>query len=286
MFAMIGLAAVFLCVFGAYAVGGGKIAVILDALPGEVVTIGGAAVCAFLTANSTDVIRHSTAAVKRVFKGARYSKREYMDLLALLYRILRSIKTKGVLSIEQHIEKPFESSLFNAHPLVLRDVATVEFITDYMRMFSTGVDSPLELDALMEREIEKARHEDLHPAHAFSIMADGMPALGIVAAVLGVIKTMGSITEPPEVLGGLIGHALVGTFMGIFLAYCIVAPVATRLRGIAEEENRFRHVVRAAITAHLAGYAPQVSIEAARKEIPTEHMPKFYELEEALAAVA
>ncbi|MEA1675334.1 flagellar motor stator protein MotA [Nitrospirillum sp. BR 11163] len=286
MFAAIGLLGVFICVFGSFMIFGGKIGIILEALPGEFMTIGGAAICGFMVANSTHTIKQALGAVKRIFPGAKFHKKEYMELLSLLYQILKTMKTKGVLAIEQHIEKPLESNIFNAYPSIMKDPFTVKFIADYLRMFSIGVDNPHELEALMEQEIEKAKHEDLHSSHAFQTMADAMPALGIVAAVLGVIKTMASITEPPEVLGKLIGGALVGTFMGIFLSYCIIAPIASRLKGVAEEENQFYHVIRAAITSHLAGYAPQVSIEAARKKVPTEYMPDFNELEEALSAIS
>jgi len=286
MFAAIGLFGVFFCVFGGYVIFGGKMGIIVEALPKEVMIIGGSAVCSFLIANSAHTVKQSMADVKRIFGGARFHKQEYMELLSLLYQILKTMKSKGVLAIEQHIEKPMESNIFNAYPSIMKNPFTIKFIADYLRMFSIGVDNPHELEALMEQEIEKAKHEDLHSSHALQNMADAMPALGIVAAVLGVIKTMASITEPPEVLGKLIGGALVGTFMGIFLSYCIVAPIANRLKGIAEEENQFYHVIRAAITAHLAGYAPQVSIEAARKKVPTEYMPDFSELEEALSAIS
>lgn len=285
MFAIIGLAGVFFCVFGGYIIFGGKIGIIIEALPKEVMIIGGSAACTFLIANSTHVIKQSLGDIKKIFGGARFHKKEYMELLSLLYQILKTMKTKGVLAIEQHIEKPMESNIFNAYPTIMKDPFTVKFIADYLRMFSIGVDNPHELEALMEQEIEKVKHEGLHSSHAIQAVADAMPALGIVAAVLGVIKTMASITEPPEVLGKLIGGALVGTFLGIFLSYGLCAPIASRLKGIVEEENQFYHVIRAAITAHLGGYAPQVSIEAARKKVPSEYMPDFNELEEALSQI-
>ncbi|MFC7332674.1 flagellar motor stator protein MotA [Rhodocista pekingensis] len=286
MFPAIGLFGVFFCVFGGYIIFGGKIGIIVEALPKEVMIIGGSAVSSFLIANSSHVIKKSMADIKRIFGGARFHKKEYMELLSLLYQILKTMKTKGVLAIEQHIEKPMESNIFNAYPSIMKDPFTVKFIADYLRMFSIGVDNPHEMESLMEQEIEKAKHEDLHSSHALQTMADAMPALGIVAAVLGVIKTMASINEPPEVLGKLIGGALVGTFMGIFLSYCIVAPIASRLKAITEEEMQFYMVIQAAITAHLAGYAPQVSIEAARKKVPSDYMPDFNELEEALSAIS
>ncbi len=286
MFAAIGLFGVFFCVFGGYVIFGGKMGIIIEALPKEVMIIGGAAVCSFLIANSSHTVKQSVADVKKIFGGARFHKKEYMELLSLLYQILKTMKTKGVLAIEQHIEKPMESNIFNAYPTIMKDPFTVKFIADYLRMFSIGVDNPHELESIMEQEIEKAKHEQLHSSHAIQGVADALPALGIVAAVLGVIKTMASITEPPEVLGKLIGGALVGTFLGIFLSYCLAAPIASRLKGIAEEETNYYIVIQAAITAHLSGYAPQVSIEAARKKVPSEYMPDFNELEEALSAIS
>jgi len=285
MFAAIGLFGVFFCVFGGYVIFGGKAGVIIEALPKEIMIIGGSAVCSFMIANSNHVIKQSMGDIKKIFGGARFHKKEYMELLALLYQILKTMKTKGVLAIEQHIEKPMESNIFNAYPAIMKDPFTIKFIADYLRMFSIGVDNPHELEALMEQEIEKVKHENMHSSHAIQTMADAFPALGIVAAVLGVIKTMGLISEPPEVLGKSIGGALVGTFMGIFLSYCICAPIAGRLKSIVEEEVQFYDVIRAAITAHLSGYAPQVSIEAARKKVPSEYMPDFNELEEALSAI-
>ncbi|WP_114395772.1 flagellar motor stator protein MotA [Oleisolibacter albus] len=286
MFAAIGLFGVFFCVFGGYVIFGGKIGIIVEALPKEVMIIGGSAVASFLIANSTHVIKQSLGDVKKIFGGSRFHKKEYMELLALLYQILKTMKTKGVLAIEQHIEKPMESNIFNAYPTVMKDSFTIKFIADYLRMFSIGVDNPHEMESLMEQELDKIKHEAMHSSHAIQTMADAMPALGIVAAVLGVIKTMASITEPPEVLGKLIGGALVGTFMGIFLSYCIAAPIASRLKAIVEEEMQFYNVVRAAVTAHLAGYAPQVSIESARKKVPSDYMPDFAELEEALSQIS
>lgn len=285
MFAAIGLGGVFVCVFGSYVIFGGKISIIIEALPGELMTIGGAAVCTFLIANNTHIVKHTLGSIKRIFAGSKYHHKEYMELLSLLYQILKTMKSKGVLAIEQHIEKPAESSIFNAYPAVAKDAVVIKFVADYLRMYSIGVDNPHEMESLMEQEVDKMKHEDLHASHALQTVADAMPALGIVAAVLGVIKTMASITEPPEVLGELIGHALVGTFMGIFMSYGLLAPVASSLKSIATEESQFYDVIRAAITAHLAGYAPQVSIEAARKKVPSEYMPSFAELEEALSSI-
>lgn len=285
MNAIIGLVGVFLAVFGGYIAFGGHIDIILEAVPKEVTIIGGSGLFSFMTTNSMHTIKASGKDVKKIFAGSKFHKKEYIELLSLLYQIMKTMKSKGVLAIEQHIEKPLESNIFNAYPAVMKSSLSVKFIADYLRMFSIGVDNPIEMETLMEQEIEKMMHEDQHSSHAIQGLADALPALGIVAAVLGVIKTMGSINEPPEVLGKLIGGALVGTFMGIFLAYCLAAPIAGRLKGIAEEDAMFFGVIKTAIVAHLGGYAPQVSIEAARKKVPTEYMPDFNELEEILSQI-
>ena len=285
MFAAIGLFGVFFCVFGGYVIFGGKMGIIVEALPKEVMIIGGSAVCSFLIANSAHTVKQSMADVKRIFGGARFHKQEYMELLSLLYQILKTMKSKGVLAIEQHIEKPMESNIFNAYPSIMKNPFTIKFIADYLRMFSIGVDNPHELEALMEQEIEKAKHEDLHSSHALQNMADAMPALGIVAAVLGVIKTMGSITEPPEILGKLIGGALVGTFLGVWLSYGFIGPISSILKQIADAELKYLQCMKAGLLAHLHGSAPAISVEYARKALASEVRPSFYEVEEACAAL-
>jgi chemotaxis protein MotA len=286
MFAMIGLGGVFFCVFGGYVIFGGKMGVIIEALPKEIMIIGGSGVSAFLIGNSAHVVKQSAGDFKKIFSGSKFHKKEYMEILALLYQILKTMKSKGVLAIEQHIEKPTESNIFNAYPTVMKDPFTVKFVADYLRMFSIGVDNPHELENFMEAEIEKIKHERGHSSHAIAGLAGAMPALGIVAAVLGVIKTMSLISEPPEVLGASIGGALVGTFMGIFLSYCIFEPVSNNLKAIVEDDINYYKVIKTAIVAHLSGYAPQVSIEAARKAVPSDYMPDFAELEEALSAIS
>ena len=198
MFAIIGLVGVFFCVFGGYVIFGGKMAIILEALPKEVMIIGGSGVSSFLITNSAHTVKASGKDIKKIFAGSPFHKKEYIELLSLLYQILKTMKSKGVLAIEQHIEKPLESNIFNAYPAVMKSSTTVKFISDYLRMYSIGVDNPMEMESLMEAEIDKMKHEDQHSSHAIQGLADALPALGIVAAVLGVIKTMASISEPPE----------------------------------------------------------------------------------------
>jgi len=193
--------------------------------------------------------------------------------------------SKGAMALEPHIEKPEESAAFQKFPKILRNHHASAIICDYLRMVGMNADDPNQIEDVMARELKKTLHEELHSAHALQTIADGLPALGIVAAVLGVVKTMGHISEPPAVLGAMIGSALVGTFLGVLLAYGMVGPIAARLQGIVEEEAKYFEVIRAVIVAHLHGNAPQVSVETGRKMAPNQHMPSFQEMEEAVQAV-
>jgi chemotaxis protein MotA len=192
------------------------------------------------------------------------------------------MKSKGLIALEQHIEKPEDSSIFKRYPRIANDHFALAFICDTLRMMTMSLEDPLQVEAAMEKQLEKHHHEALETATALQTMADGLPALGIVAAVLGVVKTMGAISEPPEVLGRMIGSALVGTFMGVFLAYGIVGPLSVRLKSIIDEEALFYHVIRDILVAHLHGNAAQVSVEIGRGSVPSESQPTFQELEETL----
>jgi len=200
----------------------------------------------------------------------------------MMYQDFRLAKTKGMLALEQHVEKPDDSTLFQQFPKFFADKHAVTFFCDYLRMLTLGTDNPHELEALIDEELETQHHEHLAVAHAVQNMADAMPALGIVAAVLGVIKTMGSITEPPEVLGHLIGGALVGTFAGVFMAYGFIGPLATAMTGVTDAEHKYFLCMKAGILAHLQGYAPAVSVEFARKALLSHTRPTFYEVEQAV----
>ena len=276
-----GLIFVLLCVFGSYVMAGGQMAPLLHALPHEMVTIGGAAVGTFVMANSLHDVKHALGGIGKVLKGASYKKADYIELLSLLYFFVRLASTKGSMALEPHIEKPDGSAAFQKFPKLLKNHHMSHMICDYLRMIGMNADDPNQIEDVMARELKKTLHEELHSAHALQTMADGLPALGIVAAVLGVIKTMGHINEPPSVLGAMIGSALVGTFLGILLAYGVVAPMAGRLKGVIEEEAKFHEVVRAVLVAHLHGNAPQISVETGRKMAPNQHMPSFEELETA-----
>jgi len=273
------------CVFGSYMVSGGSIDVLAEALPFELWTIGGAAIGAFVMANSMHDAKHSASSFKKIFTGAAFSKSDYVDLLSLLYFLARLASTKGNMALEPHIEKPEESPAFQKFPRVLANHFAVSMICDYLRMVGMNADDPNQIEDVMARELKKTLHEELHGAHALQTTADGLPALGIVAAVLGVIKTMSHIDRPPAVLGAMIGSALVGTFLGVLLAYGLAGPCASRLKSVVEEEAKYYEVIRAVLVTHLHGNAPQVSVESGRKMVPNEHMPTFLELEEAVQSV-
>ncbi len=269
-------------VFGGYTIAGGKFGIIIGALPFEMMMIGGAAVGAFLMSNSMAGVKHTLHAFGKIIKGAKYKKEDYTAMLSLLYFFVRLAQTKGAMALEPHIEKPEESSAFQKFPAILADHHATTLICDYLRMVGMNADDPHQIEDIMARELKKMKEEELHPSHALQNIADALPALGIVAAVLGVIKTMASIDQPPAVLGKMIGGALVGTFLGVLLAYGLMGPMAARLKGVVEEEAAFYEVIRAVIVAHLHGNAPQVSVEAGRKVVPSDLMPSFQELEAAL----
>ena len=259
-------------------------AVILHSLPFELMGILGSGIAAFLIANSMDVIKATLAGFGKIFGGAKWKKQDYKDLLSLLFQLTKTMKSKGVVALESHIEKPKESTIFQKYPKVLKDHFAVDFICDTLRMMTMNLEDPHQVEDAMEKQLEKHHHEAQAGAHALQNMADALPALGIVIAVLGVIKTMGSITEPPEVLGGMIGGALVGTFLGVFLAYGMIGPFATRLKDIVEQDGAYYKIIQSVLVAHLHGNAAQISVEIGRGDIPSTAQPSFAEMEEALNA--
>ena len=284
MFQIIGIIVLFSMVFGSFIMGGGKMAVILNALPHELMAIGGAGVAAFLISNSMTVIKGVGGGVGKAFAGPKWKPADYRDLLSLLFLLTKTMKSKGVIALESHIEKPSESTIFARYPKVTKDHFATDFICDTLRMMTMNLEDPHQVEDAMEKQLEKHHHEALAPSHALQSLADALPALGIVAAVLGVIKTMGSITEPPEVLGAMIGGALVGTFLGVFMAYGMVGPLATRMKSIVDEEAAFYKIIQSVLVAHLHGNAAQISVEIGRGDIPTPAQPTFLEMEEALSA--
>ncbi|MBW8270485.1 flagellar motor stator protein MotA [Caldovatus aquaticus] len=285
MTALLGFALLLAMVFGGYMAAGGHLDIILKALPFELMIIGGAAVGALLMANPPAVLKHTLGALGKILKGSRYAKADYVALLSLLYGLVRIAQTKGPMGLEPHIERPAESPAFARFPGIVADHHAVALICDYLRMVGMNADDPHQIEDVMARELRKIKEEELHPSHALQAIADALPALGIVAAVLGVIKTMGAIDQPPTVLGRMIGGALVGTFLGVLLAYGLVGPLAARLKAVVEEESQYYEVIRAVLVAHLHGNAPQVAVETGRKMAPSAHMPSFAELEQALQEV-
>jgi chemotaxis protein MotA len=285
MFQIIGIVLLFALVFGSFIISGGNIGVILHALPHEMMCIGGAAVASFLIGNSIEVIKATGGGLSKAFAGPKWKAGDYRDLLSLLFLLTKTMKSKGVIALESHIENPHDSTIFSRFPRIMKDHFAVDFICDTLRMMTMNLEDPHQVEDAMEKQLEKHHNEAHAPSHALQSLADALPALGIVAAVLGVIKTMGAITEPPEVLGEMIGSALVGTFMGVFLAYGLVAPLAARMKGIVEEEGSFYQIIQSVLVAHLHGNAAQISVEIGRGNVPSGAQPSFLELEETLSAM-
>jgi chemotaxis protein MotA len=284
MISLAGIAVLFIGVFGGYIMAGGHFGIILKTLPFELTMIGGAAVGALLINNSMPIVMKTLKGFGGFVSGSKWKKDDYRDLLCLLFLLTKLMKTKGMVALEAHIERPAESSIFQRFPKIAKDHFATDLICDSLRMMTMNLDDPHQLEDVMEKLLEKHHHEALEASHALQAMADGLPALGIVAAVLGVIKTMGSINEPPEVLGKMIGGALVGTFLGVFLAYGIVGPVAGRLKQIADEDFAFYQIIRDVLVAHLNGNAAQVSVEMGRTRVRSDIQPSFVELEQAIEA--
>lgn len=283
MFVGIGCAVVLVCVLGGYLASGGHFDVLIQ--PFEFLIIIGAAVGAFITSNPVSVLKGVGKGFGAAFKGAPFKKSDYLELLSLQFAIYKLAKSKGNLALEQHIENPHESALFSQFPGVAKNHHAIEFICDYLRLVTLGTENPHEMEALIDAELETHHHEQHQIASAIQNMADSTPALGIVAAVLGVIHTMGSITEPPAVLGHLIGGALVGTFMGILLSYGFVGPIAQAMNAAFAAEAKYLECIKAGLLAHIAGHPPAVSVEFARKALLSDVRPDFKELEEATGKV-
>src|SRR6202142_1198348 len=233
-----GIVILFACVFGGYLMTGSSLGVVLEALPHEILTIFGAALAAMIIGGSIYNLKKIAGSLSQVISGPRWKPTDYRDLLCLLFLLTKTMKSKGLIALEAHIEKPAESNIFKRYPRIMKDHFALDFICDTLRMMTMSLEDPHQVETNMEKQLEKHHHEALIGANALTTMADGLPALGIVAAVLGVIHTMGAISEPPEVLGGLIGSALVGTFLGVFLAYGIVGPMGTRLKAGIDEGAR------------------------------------------------
>ncbi|SEW41343.1 chemotaxis protein MotA [Cognatiyoonia koreensis] len=281
MVGFVGIAIVFVMVFGGYLLAGGKMGIILKSLPFEMIMIGGAALGAFVISNDTSAIKHTLKDVGKVFKGAKWKQQDYQDLMCLLFELIRIARANPV-ALEEHIESPDSSSIFGKYPRIQADGEAVALICDTLRSATMNYDDPHQVEEVLEKRIEATLHHKLHSTHALQTVADGLPALGIVAAVLGVIKTMGSIDQPPEVLGKLIGGALVGTFLGVFLAYGLVGPFAVRVKAVIEDDGHFYKLIREILVANLHRHAPNICIEVGRQNTPDHLRPDFSTLEEAL----
>ncbi|AKJ30989.1 flagellar motor stator protein MotA [Caldimonas brevitalea] len=279
MFVIIGYVVALGCIFGGFIIHGGNMGVILSALPTELMVIGGGAAGAFIVNNQTKVLKATLASIPKLLKGSKYSKARYMELMALLYEILQKARKEGLMSIEKDVETPHESPVFKKHATVGSDHHVVEFITDYLRMMVSGNLNAHEIEALMDSEIETHHHESHQAVAALTRVAGGLPAFGIVAAVLGVVNTMGSVGQPPPVLGAMIGSALVGTFLGILLAYGIVEPLAGLLEQKNDEDTKELQCIKTTLLASMQGYAPQVAVEFGRKVLYSTERPSFIELE-------
>ncbi|MCB2135649.1 MAG: flagellar motor stator protein MotA [Rhodobacteraceae bacterium] len=284
MIGIVGIAIIFITVFGGYVLAGGKLGIILKSLPFEMIMIGGAATGAFVLSNDTAAIKHTLRDVKKVFKGPHWKPDDYRDLLCLLFELIRLSKQNPV-AVEAHIEAPGESAIFNKYPKIAASHEAIELICDTMRSASMNYDDPHQVEEVLEKQLEANHHHAMHSTHALQSIADGLPALGIVAAVLGVIKTMGSIDQPPEILGKMIGGALVGTFLGVFLAYGLVGPFAAKLTAVIEEDSHFYKLIREVLVANLHHHSANLSIEVGRQNTPHHIRPSYSALEEALRAV-
>ncbi len=285
MLAIGGIVCVFFMVFGGFMLAGGQIMPIIHHAPLELMTILGAGVGAFLIGNGAMISKQTLGGFGKIFKGSRWTQDDYRDLLCLLFMLTKTMKTKGAMVLESHIENPNESAIFSHYPKILHDHFALDLICDTLRMITMNLEDPHQVENMIENQLEKHHHESLMPAHAVQTLADGLPALGIVAAVLGIIKTMGSISAPVEVLGQMIGGALVGTFLGVFIAYGFVGPFAMRMTQIEDEDAKFYRIIRDMLVAHLHGNAPQISVEIGRGNVPSHIQPKFLELEAALEAI-
>jgi chemotaxis protein MotA len=280
MFAAIGLVVLILMVFGGFALTGGNLGPVMHALPHEMLIIGGAAVGALIIGNSGADLKALLGGLTKVFKGPAYKKQDFLDCIFLVSKLMKTLRVEGPVALEPHIEDPKTSSIFAEYPRLLKDSTLVHLICDTLRLVvvSSGTLDPHAVEEVMDNSLKTHHHEAIRPADNLQTLADALPALGIVAAVLGVVKTMGSIDKPPEILGAMIGSALVGTFLGVLLAYGMVAPFANRCRSVIEADGAIYQIVKQIIIASLHGHPQPLVIEAARSNLPHANQPAFAEV--------
>jgi len=282
LFAIIGCVVVLVAVVGGYLLEHGNLHVLFQ--PAEVVIIFGAATGALLISSTGPVFKAVVKTFPKIFSYKGLSKQDYVDLLVLLFKLFQKMRKEGLISVEEEIDNPEKSKIFSAHPQVLKNHHAISFICDSIRIVITSNMPGHQLEDLLERDIEILHHEALLPAHSVARIADSLPGLGIVAAVLGVVLTMGKIDQPPSVLGHSIGAALVGTFLGVLACYGFVGPMAATMEHMARDEKEYLEVIKAALVSYVDGAAPQVAIEVGRRTIPGDFRPSFIELEEQLKA--
>jgi chemotaxis protein MotA len=280
MFPAIGLVVLLAMVFGGFAITGGNLMPVIEALPHEMLIIGGAAAASLITGNSGAQLKALGGGVVKIFKGPSWKKQDYLDTIFLVSRLMKMLRIEGPVAVEPHIEDPAASTIFNEYPRLLKDKTLIHLITDTLRLvvISSGLLDAHAVDDVMDNAIKTHHHEAMGPADNLQNLADALPALGIVAAVLGVVKTMGSIDQPPAVLGAMIGSALVGTFLGVLLAYGVVGPFATKARSVLEEDGAIYGVVKQIIVASLHGHPQALVIEAARSGLAHAVQPSFAEV--------
>lgn len=280
MFPVVGIVVLILLVFGGFALTGGNLGPVLHALPHEMLIIGGAALGSLIIGNSGADLKALAGGLGKVFKGPQYRKQDYLDCILLVSTLMKMMRTEGPVAVEPHIEDPKNSTIFQQYPKLLKDDTLVHLICDTLRLVvvSSGTLDPHAVEEVMDNALKSHNHHSMRPAEGLQSLADALPALGIVAAVLGVVKTMGSIDKPPAILGAMIGSALVGTFLGVLLAYGLVGPFATRAKAVVESDNAIYHTVKQLIIASLHGHPQPLVIEAARSGVDHANQPSFAEV--------
>ncbi len=284
MVGIVGLIMIFVVIFGGFVLGGGNLDIILEAMPTEGSMIVGAGIATIIIGNDVSAIKHTAKDIAKLFKGSHWKKSDYRDLLTLLFELIR-LAAQNPMALEEHIETPQNSTIFSKFPRILGDAEATNLISDTLRAGLMNYNDPNQVEEVLDKRVEHDLQHALHGSHALQALADGLPAIGIVVAVLGIVKTMGSIDQPPEILGKLIGSALVGTFLGVLLAYGLVAPTAVRVQGAVQEDHSFYQLIREVLIANLHHHPATICIEVGRQNIPRQLRPSFTEVESALKEV-